>query len=85
MVLSFLLLFFPDEARPAGLAGWRSGVIDRQPIQEPWRGQRGVSSLRLRGEGTPFQPIPAHLCSVWVWQLGDLTLVTKEGTMALIP
>lgn len=70
--MSFLLLFLPDEARPAGLAGWRSGVIDRQPIQGALEGSEGSVQPQAKGGGNPFQPIPVHLSSVWVWQLGDL-------------
>jgi hypothetical protein len=54
MVLSFLLLFFPDEARLAGLAGWRSGVIDRQPIQGALEGSEGSVQPQAKGGGTPF-------------------------------
>lgn len=60
MVLSFLLLFFPDEARPAGLAEWRSGVIDRQPIQGALEGSEGSAQPQAKGGRNPLS---AHSCT----------------------
>lgn len=60
MVLSFLPLFFPDEARLAGLAGWRSGVIDQQPIQGALEGSGGSAQPQAKGGGPPPK---AHSCT----------------------